>query len=70
MCFDIRAMSDNWRIKSSGQTGSDIVTGALFGVGTKTYEVENKDTGEVRKVYASDEEELGKKIAEGKFLDD
>lgn len=62
-------MGDEWKIKSSGPTGSDIVTQALFGTSVKTYDVENVKTGETRQVYASDEKKAGEKIANGDFLD-
>jgi hypothetical protein len=38
-------------------------------VGTKTFTFVNRDTGQRVKVYASDEEEAGEKLAEGDFIE-
>lgn len=42
-------MSDEWRIVSSGYTGSDIV-GSVFSAGMKTWVAINVESGEVRRV--------------------
>jgi len=64
----LRIMSNEWRLVSARYEGSDALTRA-FGVGTKTFTFVNRDTGQRVKVYASDEEEAGEKLAEGDFIE-
>ncbi|MBI4127842.1 MAG: hypothetical protein HY459_02095 [Parcubacteria group bacterium] len=69
-------MSDGWEVIGT-EGGSDPISAILemaVYVGSNgalkpstTYVVENKETGEIRTVTASDEDELGLKIADGDF---
>jgi len=68
-------MSD-WKIKGSTVTNSEMarfaVTGGLstiLGPPEKHYSVENKESGETRRVTAHSAGEVGRKIARGEFAD-
>ncbi|MGO8677882.1 MAG: hypothetical protein ACLQVX_18690 [Limisphaerales bacterium] len=50
--------------------GMSVVVNAVLGTeAPSTYTVENERTGEVREVYATGREALGRKIADGDFCD-
>ena len=60
----------DWKITSKKpNTDSVIAKTVTFGLSAVEYdyEVENRETGEVRKVCAYDDNDLSRKIAKGKF---
>ena len=68
-------MSDKWEIESSyglDDAATDLASPGMHSAlsGDQTYTVRNKETGEYKKVTASSEEEVGRKIENGEFHDE